>query len=107
ERVVGWAEAEAEAGRGPAARGFHVRGEPVLGAQVGHLARDRRAEPPRPGTVAQQRVDVVVDDGGDADVIDFLEPDRGHGGIIPGSPGPVDAWRGRAASSMLVSHDGP
>src|SRR5712692_10346135 len=56
--------------------------------------------PPNPPTLGAPRRSRVAPR-------DCLAFHRGHAGIIPGTPGPVDAWRPPAASSMLVSHDGP
>ena len=50
--------------------------EPVLRAQGRDAAGAVRAEAPRHAVVGAQRVDGVVDDGGDADPVDLAE---GHG----------------------------
>src|SRR5213593_4638878 len=59
--VQGYREAVA------APRDLHEMREAVFGAQVRHLARYERAVPAGHGVVLAQVVDVIVDDGGDAD----------------------------------------
>ena len=75
----GEAEVEGDARGLVPARDLDVMGEAVLGAQGRDAARAVGAEAPGDAVVGAERVDGVVDDGGDADPVDGAE---GHGGAL-------------------------